>query len=207
MTSSHHHSRLVVAVNESNAIDIICAIVLVAYFLHFAIPALGAGFTGHDMMNMYSYWLPGMLKSLRANVCFWTSFYRPGGALYYLPLYHVFALNPQPYRIVQVTILATAIPVVYYLARLLGSSPSVAFLGTLVFSYHAQLAELVFTGPCIYDVLCGFFYFFGLAFYVRIREKGALLRPVQCMGFLALYVCALNAKEMAVTASRHCFDL
>src|SRR5262249_9844503 len=144
-------------------------------------------------------WLPGMLKSFQANICFWTSFYRPGGALYYLPLYHFFGLNPQPYRIVQISILATSIPIVYYLARLLGSSRSVAFLGVLAFSYHAQLAVLVFTGPYIYDVLCGFFYFSVLAFYVHIREKGLLLGPTQCVGFLAPYICALNAKEMAVT--------
>jgi len=199
MTSLGNHSRLVMRGNQSNAIDVLCVIVLVAYFLHFALPALGGGFPGHDMMNMYTYWLPGMLKSLRANICFWTSSYRPGGALYYLPLYHFFALNPQPYRIVQVSILAASIPVVYYLARLLGSSQSVAFLGVLVFAYHAQLADLVFTGPFIYDVLCGFFYFSALTFYIRVREKGPLLRPMQCMGFLALYICALNAKEMAVT--------
>src|SRR5206468_9197657 len=116
-------------------------------------------FSGHDMLNMYSYWFPGMLKSLWANICFWTSPYRPGGALYYLPLYHLFGLNPQPYRIVQISILTASIPVVYYLARLLTSSQSVAFLGLLAFSYRAQLADLVFTGPYIYDVLCCFFYF------------------------------------------------
>src|SRR5215831_10353357 len=143
MTTLGNDSRVVM---KANAIDVLCVIVLVAYFLHFALPALGGGFPGHDMMNMYTYWFPGMLKSLHANICFWTSFYRPGGALYYLPLYHFFGLNPQPYRIVQVSILAAAIPVVYYLARLLGSSQSVAFLGVLVFSYHAQLADLVFSG-------------------------------------------------------------
>jgi hypothetical protein len=184
---------------KAKAIDVMCVIVVVAYFFHFALPALGGGFAGHDMLNMYYYWVPGMLKSLRANVCFWTSPYRPGGALYYLPLYHLFGLNPQPYRIVQISILAASIPLVYYLARLLGSSQSVAFLGVFAFSYHAQLADLVFTGPYIYDVLCGFFYFSALTFYVRIREKRLLLRPMQCMGFLALYICALNAKEMAVT--------
>jgi hypothetical protein len=133
MTSLGNHSRLVMRLNQSNAIDILCVIVLVAYFLHFALPAVGGGFPGHDMMNMYTYWLPGMLKSFQANICFWTSFYRPGGALYYLPLYHFFGLNPQPYRIVQISILATSIPIVYYLARLLGSSRSVAFLGVLAF--------------------------------------------------------------------------
>jgi hypothetical protein len=184
---------------KGNAIDVLCVIALLAYFLHFALPALSGGFSGHDMLNLYIYWLPGTLKSLRANICFWISFYRPGGALYYLPLYHFFGLNPQPYRIVQISILAASIPIVYYLARLLASSRSVAFLGVLGFSYHARLADLVFTGPYIYDVLCGFFYFSALTFYIRIREKGCLLRPVQCVGFLVLYICALNAKEMAVT--------
>jgi hypothetical protein len=196
MTSLGNRPRVVM---KANAIDVLCVIVLVAYFLHFALPALGGGFPGHDTLNMYSYWLPGILKSLRANICFWTSFYRPGGALYYLPLYHFFALDPLPYRVVQVSILAALIPVVYYLARLLASSRSVAFLGVLAFSYHAQLADLVFTGPYIYDVLCGFFYFSALTFYICNREKGLLLRPMRCVGFLALYICALNAKEMAVT--------
>src|SRR5215471_18451027 len=130
MTTFGNHSRVVM---KANAIDVLCVIVLVAYFLHFALPALGGGFPGHDMLNMYSYWLPGMVKSLRANICFWTSFYRPGGALYYLPLYHFFGLSPQPYRIAQISVLAASIPVVYYLARLLASSQSVAFLGVLAF--------------------------------------------------------------------------
>ena len=147
MISFGNHPRLVMRINQSKAIDVLCVIVLVAYFLHFALPALGGGFPGHDMMNMYSYGFSGMLKSFRANICFWTSFYRPGGALYYLPLYHFFALNPLPYRIVQVSILAASIPAVYYLARLLASSQSVAFLGVLVFSYRAKLADLAFTGP------------------------------------------------------------
>ena len=199
MTSLGNHSRLVMRFNQSNAIDVLCVVVLVTYFLHFALPAIGGGFPGHDMLNMYTYWVPGMLKSFQANICFWTSFYRPGGALYYLSLYHFFGLNPQPYRIVQISILAVSIPIVYYLARLLGSSRSVAFLGVLAFSYHPQLADLLFTGPYIYDVLCGFFYFSALTFYIRIRQKGLLLRPMQCVGFMALYICALNAKEMAVT--------
>jgi hypothetical protein len=104
--------------------------VLIAYFLHFALPALRGGFRGDEMMNMWFYWESGMVKSLWANVTFWTTFYRPGGALYYLPLYHFFALNPLPYRIVQITILAASIPVVYYLSRCLTSSQSVGFMTT-----------------------------------------------------------------------------
>jgi hypothetical protein len=67
--------------------DAICVTALIAYFLHFALPASRGGFRHDEMMNLYLYWHPGGLKSLWANICFWTPFYRPGGALYYLPLY------------------------------------------------------------------------------------------------------------------------
>src|SRR5881392_3390210 len=73
--------------------------VLVLYFLHFALPSLSVRFNDDEMTNVW----------------FWTPFYRPGGALYYLPLYHFFALNPQPYRVVQISILAASIPIIYYL--------------------------------------------------------------------------------------------
>ncbi|MFL6499207.1 MAG: hypothetical protein ACJ8LL_00635 [Candidatus Udaeobacter sp.] len=186
-------------VNRNIVLDATCIAVLIAYFLYFALPARRGGFRGDEMTNMVIYWQSGMLKSLWANVAFWTTFYRPGGALYYLPLYHFFGLNPEPYRIVQISVLAASIPIVYYLNRVLAPSRLVAFLATLVLCYHAALINLAFVGSYIYDVLCGFFYLAALSFYIHIRERGAGLRPLQMVGFLALYVCALDFKEMAVT--------
>src|SRR5262249_34973024 len=69
----------------------------------------------------------------------------------------------------------------------------------LAMCYHGQMASLVFTGSFIYDVLCGFFYFASLTYYVHIRRKDVALSPGQLAIFLALYVCALNSKEMAVS--------
>jgi len=195
------------------AFDAICVAVLIAYFLYFALPALRGGFREDEMMNMGICWCAGALKSLLANIVFWKLFlcpadalyylplylYRPGGALYYLPLYHFFGLDPLPYRIVQISILVASIPLAYYLSRRLASSRSIAFLAVLALCYHPRLAGLVFVGAFIYDVLCGFFYFAALAYYVHIREREASLRPLQLLGFLALYVVALNCKEMAVT--------
>jgi len=193
--------------------DAVCVAVLIAYFLYFALPALRVGFRGDEMMNMGICWCAGALKSLLANIVFWKLFlcpgnalydlplylYRPGGALYYLPLYHFFGLDPLPYRIVQISILAASIPLVYYLSRRLASSRSIAFLAVLALCYHPRLAGLVFVGAFIYDVLCGFFYFAALTYYIHVREKDVSLRPAQLLGFLALYICALNCKEMAVT--------
>ena len=181
------------------ALDAACVGLLLAYFLHFALLALGAGFREDEMMNLYRYWFAGASKSIEANLCFWSTFYRPAGTLYYLPLYHFFSLNPLPYRIVQVSILAATIPIFFYLARLLSGSRAVAFLITLAMCYHGQMASLVFVGSFIYDVLCGFFYFVALTYYVYTRETGLALRPAQLAIFLALYVCALNSKEMAVS--------
>jgi len=193
--------------------DGICVAVLIVYFLHFALPALRGGFREDEMMNIGICWCAGALKSLLANIVFWKSFlcpgcalydlplylYRPGGALYYLPLYHFFDLDPLPYRIVQIGILVASIPLVYYLSRRLASSRSIAFLAVLALCYHPRLAGLVFVGAFIYDVLCGFFYFAALAYYVHIRERGVSLQAVQLLGFLSLYVMSLNCKEMAVT--------
>ena len=193
--------------------DALCIAGVIAYFLYFALPALRGGFREDEMMNMGICWCAGALKSLWANIVFWKLFlcpgdalyhlplylYRPGGALYYLPLYHFFALDPLPYRITQISILATAIPLAYYLSLRLTRSRSTAFLTVLAFCYHPRLAGLVFVGAFIYDVLCGFFYFSALAYYIHIREKERCLRPLQLLGFLVLYVCALNCKEMAVT--------
>jgi hypothetical protein len=186
-------------VNQFNAADVCCVIILIGYFLHFALPAVGGGFVEDEITNIWTHWFQGALKSLWANICFWKGIGRPGGAVYYLPLYHLFGLIPQPYRIAQISILAASIPIAYYLARLIASSQSIAFLAVLAFCYHGQLANLVFSGAFSYDVLCGFFYFAALTHYIHIREKGLLLRPKQWVVFLALYICALNAKEMAVT--------
>src|SRR4029453_2544523 len=173
--------------------DAICVAFLIASFLHFSFPGLRGGFREDEMMNMGICWRAGALRSLLANVAFWKLFsipggalydlplylYRPGGALYYLPLYHFFDLDPLPYRIVQISILAGAIPLVYCLSRRLASSRSIAFVAVLAFCYHPRLAGLAFVGAFIYDVLCGVFYFAALAYYLNIREKGYSLRPLQ----------------------------
>ena len=179
--------------------DAICVAVLVGYFLHFALPARHGGFREDEMLNIWTYWYLGAFQSILRFAKFWTPYYRPGGVLYYLPLYHFFGLNPLPYRIVQICILALSIPITYYLARLLASSRAVAFLAVLAFCYHPYVANLVFVGAFIYDVLCGLFYFAALTYYIHIREKGVCLRPTQLVLFLLLYVCALTSKEMAVT--------
>ena len=193
------HDTTPARAHRCTRVDAICVLLLIAYFLHFALAARHGGFREDEMLNLWAYWHVGPVQSLFDLAKFWTPYYRPGGALYYLPLYHFFGLNPLPYRIVQISIVALSIPLAYWLARLLASSRSVAFLAVLAFCYHPYVANLVFVGAFIYDVLCGLFYLAALTYYVHIREKGAYLRPLQLVLFLVLYICALNSKEMAVS--------
>src|SRR5438093_10688709 len=58
--------------------DAICVAILIAYFLHFALPALRGGFREDEMMNMGICWCAGGLKSLLANIVFWKLFVCPG---------------------------------------------------------------------------------------------------------------------------------
>lgn len=54
--------------HQAAIFDSICVACLIAYFLHFALPALRGGFREDEMMNMMIYWQAGVLKSLLANL-------------------------------------------------------------------------------------------------------------------------------------------
>src|SRR5260370_28814212 len=75
----------------------------------------------------------------------------------------------------------------------------VGWLAALLVCFSAGFDELYFNGGTIYDILCFTFYFLAFDLYVRTRKNGAYLTLGKLIAFLALYLCALNSKEMAVT--------
>jgi hypothetical protein len=66
-------------------------------------------------------------------------------------------------------------------------------------SYHAWLVDLYYSSGTLYELLCFAFYFAAFGYYLAIRGTGARLTLRQWAVFLALYVCALDSKELAVT--------
>src|SRR5579863_8134293 len=179
--------------------SILGALLLLIFFIVFHVGALHAYFGDDETMNLYGYWSPPLGKVALANVLFWSNFVRPMGAIYYLPLYGIFGLNPVPFTIVRIAVLLVNTVLFYYLAVWLLRSRWMALLAAFPVAYHAGMGSLAYKGAFIYDVLCGGFYFAALLYYVRYRRTNGLLgmRPV-CI-FLALYLCALNSKEMAVS--------
>jgi len=94
MSNSNNRQFPLRASYRSDAIDVVCVIVILAYFLYFALPSLAGGFNDDEMMNMYYYWALGALKSLWANICFWKGIYRPAGALHRFEIVRIVMAAP-----------------------------------------------------------------------------------------------------------------
>jgi hypothetical protein len=172
---------------------------LLAFFFLFHAHVLKSDFGRDELRNLYSYWNPPLWQVLRSGFTFSNKFVRPMGAIYYLPLYHWFGLNPVPFTVIRNLILLANTVVFYKLARCVGRSWWIAVLATFPIAYQSNLGNLAYDGAFIYDVLCGGFYFSALLYYIHCRRSQQGLRPLQVGAFLALYICALDSKEMAVS--------
>ena len=87
----------------------------------------------------------------------------------------------------------------YRLARLLGAPELTAWLAALIAAYHAGLVNLYWDTAHVYDALCAVFFSAALICYVAARATGGRLTIGRTAAFFALFLCALNSKEMAVT--------
>ena len=172
---------------------------IAAWFLYFAHGGLQAGLSGDDLMNLYGYLQKPAPTLLLDTVRFWSTAYRPLGALFYIPLYKMFGMNPLPYRIACFTILGLNLVLLYRFCARLTSSREIALLATFLASYHAWFVDLYYSAGTIYDLLCYALYMSAFLVYAGIRSRGQTpgLRDLVGIGFL--YVLALDAKEMAVS--------
>jgi hypothetical protein len=175
------------------------AIPFVVYFFLVSWDTVKAHFAPDEMFAIYWYWHPPPLRLLYSQFFLWGGYLRPVGGLFYLPIYLLFGLNPVPYHVVLLLLLLSGVYLMYRFARALGCAELPAAMVALVACYHGGMGNLYYNSVFVFDVLCGLFYFWALAYYARIRSTGRLLSGGQTVAFLGLYLCALNAKEMAVT--------
>ena len=175
------------------------AIFLLAYFFWFAGGGLRARFTGDDLMNLNFHLTPSFPGLLKSNLTYWSTAYRPMGGIFYVAVYRLAGLRPMPFRVVCLVLLLANLWLMYRVSLRLTGRREVALLATLFATYHAWFVNLYYSTGTIYELLAFGFYFAAFDYYLRIRESGALPRLRQWAVFLALYICALNSKELAVT--------
>lgn len=171
---------------------------LFAFFAFFAGKGLWAGFTGDDLHNLHLYVNQGFAGVARSILFYWSTAYRPLGGIFYLTIYKIFGFNPLPFRFVCFVLLLVNLYLAYRFVVRLSRARATGVLAALLLCYHAWFVDLYYSSGTVYDLLCFFFYFSAFIYYLRIRESG---HPAirNWAVFLALYLCALNAKEMAVT--------
>ena len=177
------------------------ALAIAVYFFYFTDGGLHAGFSHDDLMNMWHAWqdpLPHILKEILFFFLYPLD-YRPMGALFYHVFFNAFGLDPLPYRLGMLAFLLANIYLVYAFARLISQSREIGGVTALLHAYRGGFTPLYRnTGTC-YDIICCFFYLLTFVLYLRLRQQDRLLRPMEQIGILGLLICALDAKEIAVT--------
>lgn len=172
----------------------------VGWLLLFAHNGLKAPFSGDDLMNLHGHLSRSPAALIVDNLRYWSTAYRPLGGLCYVALYGCFGFEPLPFRVACFVLLALNLGLLWQFTLRLSDSREVAFLALLIAGYHAWFIDLYCSTGTIYDLLCYFFYLGAFNLYLRVRSQGRPLTWRQLGTSVALYVCALNAKEMAVTS-------
>ena len=180
--------------------SVFIAIALAAYFLYFAHAALWAHFAIDDPMNLGVYWRHGLATSFGDVVLLWRTSYRPMGAVFYLPIYDAFGMNPLPYRVAVLALLASNIFLSWRIARMVTKSFAAATLTAVLVCAHASMVSIYYNTSMIYDVLAFFFTALMLWIYMRARERGALTW-VSGAAVILVYFAAINSKEIAVVGA------
>jgi len=117
-------------------------------------------------------------------------------AAFYLPIYDQFGVNPLPYRIAILAILAINIFLSYRIAMLLTESRAAAALTAVLVAAHASMTPLYYNTSMIYDVLA--FFFTAAMLWVYMRGEMTWTRG---LAVALLYLAAINTKEIAVVGA------
>jgi hypothetical protein len=170
------------------------------YFFRLSRRALSAGFSGDDLMNLHRSWFFPLRALIKANLLFFlpSDFGRPLGSLWYRSIYYFAGFHGAPFHAIALAILLANIFLTYAVARRLSGSRLAALAAALLLSYERRWTPLYFDTGYIYDVLCYFFTFAALLWYIAIRQRNRAPGIAACAALLALFVCALNSKEMAI---------
>jgi hypothetical protein len=171
------------------------------YLFHNAGWGLRAGFTQDDLMNMYRSMETSYSVLVGDCLVFWrpSLVYRPFGALVYKLSLDVFGLNLTGLSVLRYLALCLNLVLVYFLARRLTGSGETGALAALLLAYHPAFSSLYYDSGTLYDLFCFSFYFAAFVYYVRIRQSGRFLKPLETLVLCLLFILGLDAKEMAVT--------
>ncbi len=160
-----------------------------AYFLWNTRGGWTARFTQDDIMNLYGAWILPWSKLIDGAVLFFTPIARPVGALFYRSIDGVAGLNPVPYRVAAMLLLAVNVVLLYRFVLGLTEKREAALPAALLGAFHVRMADLYFSTGSAYDVLAYLFVIAAMLVHVRGGPG---------MAVCGLFAFALGSKEIAV---------
>jgi hypothetical protein len=179
--------------------SVLAGLFIASFFLFFTWRGVLGYFSGDDMMNLYLYLGKPVSALVKANIFFWSPYYRPFGGIVYRSFFAIFGLNPHPLYAVFYAAMLVNLLLAYLVLSRIGGSREVGAIATLLFSFHGNFSYLYYSAGSMYDVFCFLFYFLALLIYLRARLQDRLMGVWETVGFLACFICSLNSKEMAAT--------
>jgi hypothetical protein len=174
------------------------ASVILGYFLFFTWKSLYMYFDTDDMYALYFAWSKPFGQVVRENLYLWKGEFRPLGAFFYRGIFALAGFNPLPFRIAALTFCAINLAVCFWFARLISASERTAALATLLFAFQVRMIEVWFRTTIIFDILTFTFIYLAAGLYIGARRTGGDLSGWRTAAILLAFICALNAKEMAV---------
>ncbi len=163
--------------------------------------SLRAEFTHDDLMNSWHAVFKPLATHVRECILFFlpSASYRPFPELVYKAFIQLFGFDLFPLRVLLLAVMGLNILLTYLLARRLSGRREVGLVAAMLGAYHFHLNLLYFNTGGLFDIFCSFFYLCALVFHLRIRQAGRLLGWHELTAFSALYVLALDSKELAVS--------
>jgi hypothetical protein len=171
------------------------------YFLVLTGRAVYTYFSPDDLLGIYQAWTKPAAEIVKANLLFFlpSELARPLASAWWRVLYNTAGMHPAPFKIVNLAMLVANIFLTYSVARRLAKSRTAGTLAALIVCYHPEALDLDFNTGFVSDVLCYLFYFSAANLYVRARDEDRFPSWRELAAICGLYICALNAKELAVT--------
>ncbi len=190
---------IVYGTEHSHLVRAIGGITIAAMFLWFARPGLAYYFDTDDIANLGIAGSQPLHKFLLDSVPILGSPSRAFGLMIYRGLYALVGLHPLPYHLFSLALLATNIYLLYRLAFALTESKTTAMLAALLGCFHSRMESLYTSIANLFDIGSCTFFLLALLYYLRLRNDGRHAGLMDHLILVALYLSALNFKEMAAT--------
>jgi hypothetical protein len=180
-------------------IVVAAGVALFAWFIFLVRAGLASWFDVDDLMNLHYYWIKPWPTLLKANLAFWSTFFRPASGLFYRSIYALWGFHPLPFRIAVLALLSVNFALLAAVVWQLTGSRWGALLALLLVGINPSFAAAYFDTGTINDILAYVFFWGGFALYVRFRQAERLPGWGRLALVFGLFVAALDSKELSVS--------